>query len=212
MIPCSLYDVNGTCTSGCESCGVLCEAFPIRDLDSLSLYKKYGCNIISGDLYIIELPVEVTKAILYDNLHRVRAIQGHLYVMHNAHITSMTFFEHLERVDGITYINNPSLADAHLNSLESLDIPTRVEGCARLCPARYTESRDSGASEDACANPGMRFYVAIAGRAARGDLAVVGDVMTRVVRSLTDGQVCLVIQVASCSHNACSGMEWCECL
>jgi hypothetical protein len=181
-------------------------------LISLSLYKKQGCRIISGDLYITELPLEVTKTVLYDDLHGVRAIQGHLYVMHNAHITAMSFFDNLERVDGVTYIDNPSLADAHMSSLKSLDIPTRVEGCARLCPARYTENRDSGASEDACANPGMRFYVAITGSATRGDLAVVGDVMTRVVRNLTDGKVRSVIQVASSSHNACSGTEWCECL
>jgi hypothetical protein len=134
--------------------------------------------------------VEVTKAILYADLRDVRVIQGHLYVMHNEHITAMSFFENLERVDGITYINNRNLVDAHLDSLKSLDIPTRVEGCARLCPARYTENRDSGADESACANPGMRFYVAITGSATRGDLAVAGDVMTRVVRNLTETRVC----------------------
>jgi hypothetical protein len=128
-------------------------------------------------------------AVLLNDLHNVRAIQGHLYVMHNEHITSMTFFEHLERVDGITYIDNRNLLDAHLDSLVSLDIPTRVEGCARLCPARYTENRDSGASENACANPGMRFYLAVHGSSARNGLDVIADVMTRVVRNLTGSWV-----------------------
>ena len=186
---CSLYAVDGTCTSVCAACGVLCEAFPIRDLVSLSLYKEQGCNIISGDLYIIELPIDVGKAALYDNLKTVQVIQGHLYIMHNAHLPAMTFFSNLMRVDGISYIDNPMLVDARMPALEDHSVSVFVEGCARLCPARYTDTTESGTNDSECANPSIRFFLRVEGDATRGQLSVLGDVMVRVVQNTTAGQV-----------------------
>jgi hypothetical protein len=171
---------------------VLCEAFPIRDLVSLSLYKKQNCSIIAGDLYIIELPIEVGKTALYDSLRTVRVIQGHLYVMHNAHLTAMTFFNDLEHVNGISYINNPILVDAHLYGLKNRGSTTVfVEGCPRLCPARYTDKTESGEDESECANPVIRFFLRVEGGATREQLSVLGDLMTRVVRNTTHEEVCI---------------------
>ena len=168
---------------------MLCEAFPIRDLVSLSLYKEQGCSIIAGDLYITDLPTNVPKAALFEHLKTVRVIQGHLYIMHNAFLPAMTFFSNLKRVDGITYLNNPILADAHLHSLENHNIPVFVEGCPRLCPARYTDKTESGMDEGECASLSIRFFLRIEGDATRGQLSVLGDVMVRVVQNTTAGQV-----------------------
>jgi hypothetical protein len=176
-------------------------------LVSLSLYTDQGCNIISGDLYIIDLPLEVTDAGLHQALRSVRSIQGHLYVMNNEYITSMSFFEKLERVNGITYLDNPNLIDAHLNSLVDLNTLTRVEGCERLCPARYTGQRDSGADESTCANPRMRFYLVVTGTATRGELSIIGDMVSRALNNLTAGWVWMLYSILLClTEFACSGM------
>ena len=168
---------------------MLCEAFPIRDLVSLSLYKEQGCSIISGDLYIIELPNDVLKDVLLDSLKTVRVIQGHLYVMHNEHLTAMTFFNDIDRVDGITFIDNPVLLNAHMHGLDNFDIPIVVEGCPRLCPARYTDKTESGEDESMCADPVIRLFLRVEGGATEEQLNVLGDLMTRVVRSTTQEEV-----------------------
>ena len=183
--------MDGTCTSVCAACGVLCEAFPIRDLVSLSLYKKQNCSIIAGDLYILDLPTNVPRSSLYDSLRTVRVIQGHLYVMHNVHLTAMTFFNDLEHVDGITFIDNPILVNAHMHGLVHFDIPVFVEGCPRLCPARYTDKTESGEDESECANPVIRLFLRVEGGATREQLSVLGDLMTRVVRNTTHEEVCI---------------------
>jgi hypothetical protein len=169
---------------------VLCEAFPIRDLVSLSLYKEQGCSIVAGDLYIMSLPTDVSESALLESLGGLRVIQGHMYIMHNEHLPSVTFLKHLERVDGITYVGNPILIDAHLHGLESYTIPIVVEGCPRLCPARYTDKTESGEDESACPNTKIRFYLHVAGDAAEDELDVLGDVLVRVMHNTTDRAVC----------------------
>ena len=168
---------------------MLCEPFPIRDLVSLSIYKSKGCNTVAGDLYISSLPSDVSSAALLDGLKTVRVIQGHLFVMHNQFLPAMTFLVNLQRVDGIRYINNPILVDAHMHGLENTSIPTHVEGCPRLCPARYTNKTNSGLDESGCANPRIRFYLVVTGNATKPALDMLGDVMARVMRSKTQGQV-----------------------
>ena len=156
--------------------------------------RSKGCRIISGDLYITDLPTNVPKAALFDHLKTVRVIQGHLYIMHNAYLPAMTFFSNLKRVDGITYLNNPILVDAHLHSLENHNIPVFVSGCPRLCPARYTDKSSSGMDESECANPRVKFFLHVDGNASVEAINLLGAVMARVVRNTTQGQVC---------HDAC---------
>jgi hypothetical protein len=157
---------------------------------SLSLYKQQGCNIIAGDLYIIELPIDVFNDVLFDSLKTVRMIQGHLYIMHNEFLPAMTFFSNLMRVDGVTYIDNPILVDAHLHSLENHNIPVLVEGCPRLCPARYTDQSSSGMDESECANPRIKFFLHVDGNASLKTINLLGAVMARVVQNTTRGEVC----------------------
>jgi hypothetical protein len=110
--------------------------------------------------------------------------------MHNEHLASVTFLKHLERVDGITYVNNPILIDAHLHGLERHTIPIVVEGCPRLCPARYTDKTESGDDESECANPRIRFLLHVAGDAAENKLDMLGDMLVRVMHNTTLGAVC----------------------
>ena len=201
---CSLYAVDGTCTSVCAACGVLCEAFPIRDLVSLSLYKEQGCNIISGDLYIIELPIDVSKTTLTNALGSVRVIQGHLYIMHNEYLTAMLFLTGLQRVEGITYLNNPILVDARIASLQSNDFTTVVEGCPRLCPARYTTLLGPAQDQSECTDPGVRYYLGVFDYASRDDLDVLAALVARVLHLRADRPVCTTDWLVTDTHR----MQW----
>jgi hypothetical protein len=162
-------------------------------LVSLSLYKEQGCNIVAGDLYIMSLPTDVSESALLEALGELYVIQGHLYIMHNEHLPSVSFLKHLEQVDGITYVGNPILIDAHLHGLLSYTIPIAVEGCPRLCPARYTDKTNLGEDESECPNTRIRFFLHVAGDAAEEELNVLGDVLARVMRSTTLGVVCDVL-------------------
>ena len=170
---------------------MLCEAFPIRDLVSLSLYRKQGCNIIAGDLYIIELPIDVSKTTLTNALGSVRVIQGHLYIMRNEYLTAMLFFTGLERVYGVTYIDNPILVDARIASLESNDFMTVVEGCPRLCPARLTTGVSSMYDQSLCMDPGVRYILGVFDHASRDDLDMLAALVARVLHLRADRPVCI---------------------
>jgi hypothetical protein len=179
--------VNGQCTSVCDNCGVLCESFPITDLASVHLYKSKGCTIIVGDLYITGLAVTVTTKVLFDNLNILRSIRGVLYFHDNIFIPAMSFFSELVEVHGISYQNNPTLVDARMPSLQSLKGHVVVDGCDRLCPARYTVV---GASPDdsGCTNPLLEYSFRVVGDAQRHDLDVLGTLMARVM--MTYNGVC----------------------
>jgi hypothetical protein len=185
---CHQYEVNGLCTSVCDDCGVLCESFPITDLTSLQLYKSKGCTIIDGDLHISGLAVTVTKKVLFDNLKGVRSIRGVLYFHDNIYMSAMTFFSELVEVHGISYRNNPILVDARMPSLAELRGDVVVEGCDRLCPARYTVV---GASPDdsGCTNPLMEYSFRVVGDAQREDLEVLANLTARVGQHVTDNEV-----------------------
>jgi hypothetical protein len=183
-----MYEVNGQCTSVCNNCGVLCESFPISDLASLQLYRSKGCTIIVGDLYIMGLAVTVTKKLLFDNLNKVRSIRGVLYFHDNTYMSAMTFFSELVEVYGISYRNNPILVDARMPSLAELRGEVVVEGCDRLCPARYTVV---GASPDdsGCTNPLMEYSFRVVGDARREDIELLGNLTARVGQYVTNNEV-----------------------
>jgi hypothetical protein len=174
---------------------VLCEAFPIRDLVSLSLYKEQGCDIVAGDLYITELPIDASKTVLTNALRAVRVIQGHLYIMHNVHLTAVLFFSQLESVDGVTFVDNPTLVDARIDSLLSNDFTTVVEGCQRLGPARYTTRASSTYDQSECTDPGVRYYLGVFDYASRDDLDVLAALVARVLHL-----VCVADWVVTDSH------------
>ncbi len=186
---CAMHSQNGLCTSRCSNCGTLCDAFPISDLASLQLYKSKRCTIVTGDLYIQNLPLEVTRTLLLDALKTVTEIRGKIYFLNNIDIVSMLFLENLRRVDGIIYLNNPSLVDARMPMLESMPEGIEVEGCHRLCPARYTTV---GASPDdnGCAVVVMKFTLRLTGNVGVQSFPLLEDMFVRVVANVTNNAVC----------------------
>ena len=186
---CPLYEVGSLCTTQCESCGTLCEAFPITDVASAELYMSYGCTIVVGDLYIMDLPNPVTKKVLYNSLQAVKTIRGGLYFKDNAYRTALTFLSNLESVYGVYLSNNPSLVDARMPALKSVRDGVFIDGCDRLCPARYTAV---GASPDdsECTNQMMEFYFYARGDVSQLNLQLLGDAFGRLISHLTNNTVC----------------------
>jgi hypothetical protein len=184
-----LFKLDGLCVSQCQNCGTICEAFPITDINSAQLYSGKECTIITGDLYIQDLPTSVTKKLLFDSLQTVRHIRGDLYFLDNPFISAMTFFSNLEGLHGAHYSNNAQLVDARMPSLEQLSGAVTVEGCDRLCPARYT-TVGTVAEDDACPNPTIEYYFEIKGDASGDMIWVIRNAFARLLTNVTDGEVC----------------------
>ena len=173
--------------SQCSTCGTLCEAFPITDISSAQLYASKKCTIIVGDLYMQNMPTSVTKKLLFDTLQTVQFIKGKLYFIGNRYISAMTFFSNLIGLYGAHYSNNADLVDARMPSLQQLKGSVTVEGCDRLCPARYTAV---GLSDDAvCPNPIMEYYFGIQGDATVDSLPLVSSILQRVIVAKTNNGV-----------------------
>ena len=194
---CLLHEVGDQCTSRCNNCGTLCEAFPIRDLASLQLYRSKGCTIVTGNLHIENLPSTVLKRTLFDNLKAIKEIRGVLYFTNNVFISALTFFSGLEDVDGVVLLNNPQLVDASMPSLLILGGDVVVEGCDRLCPARYPRLGASG-DVTGCSNPQMSYSLSVKGSAEREDVELLGGVLARVIRNVTNGEVCVLLLLLCC--------------
>ena len=183
-----MFEVGSVCTSQCATCGVLCAAFPITDVDTLTLYKTKGCTTIVGDLYIMNLPLIVTKKLLQQNLQNIQYIRGGLYVETNPYLNDMTFLSNLVGVESIHLENMPILVDARMPALQQLSGNVSVVGCDRLCPARYTVV-GPGSSQAGCSNSTVNWYLHIVGSATLNDIAVLGNVTSRVLSNATNGAV-----------------------
>ena len=112
----------------------------------------------------------------------------------NAYVSALTFFSNLIGIYGATFINMPILVDARMPSLKQLRDGVTVEGCDRLCPARYTTI---GVSPDdsGCTNPAMEYFLRVVGNFQSNDMLLLADVMARVVVSKTNGLVCFIIMI-----------------
>lgn len=173
----------------CDDCGVLCEAFPITDLTSLELYGSQGCTVIVGDLYIVNTPASISIGVLTENLFSVERIRGTLYVKDNLYRTAMNFLPSLVSVAGVVYIDNPSLIDARIPSLESIEGGVSVVGCSRLCPARYTRAGVSTVDDTGCTNQDVKYFASVVGSFAMSDVGLLGGIFTRILRNATEGKV-----------------------
>ena len=191
MPSCPLFDVGAICDSSCTTCGTLCAAFPIMDLQSLELYKTKGCTIISGDLYIQNLPVQISRTTLFESLGTVKYIKGDLHFKDNDYLTSLVFLHNLVSVNNIYLSNNPQLIDAKLASLQSMNGELSVEGCPWLCPARFTVISGGPAVDDSgCSNVALTYYFHVDGPVLKSNLVVLGGVVSRVVSGLIGNNVC----------------------
>ena len=180
--------MGSVCTSQCSTCGVLCAAFPITDLNTLALYKTKGCTTIVGDLYIMNLPIALTKKLLLDSLQNVQYIRGGLYVENNPYLNSMSFMSNLLGVESIYYSNMPILVDARMPSLQQLSGSVSVIGCDRLCPARFTVVGPSP-DQAGCSNSTISLYLHIVGPATLDEIGVIANVTSRVFCNVTNGEV-----------------------
>lgn len=186
---CPLFDVNGLCDSSCTTCGTLCAAFPITDLQSLALYKTKGCTIVSGDLYIQNLPIEITRGVLSANLGSIQFIKGDLHFKENAFIVSMVFFKSLISVYGVYYYNNPELVDARMPLLQTLSGSVSVEGSPRLCPARYTAIESNVIDDSGCTSINLKYYLHIDGVFSPNNLAILSSVLGSTTGELIGNKV-----------------------
>jgi len=191
-----MYEVGDLCTSVCSNCGTICEAFPITDLASAMLYSTKKCTTVIGDLYIMGLPVTVTKKVLFDNLNTIQYIRGDLYMKDNAYMPAMTFFSGLLGVYGIHYENNIILSDARMPSLIQLRGPVTVDGCDRLCPSRYT-SLNSAADDPSCTNALVDVYLYLSGNFKMSDLPLIGMTLSSIVQNVTNHGVCIILLFSS---------------
>ena len=186
---CTLYETGSQCTSQCIGCGVLCEAFPITDLPSLQLYSTQGCTIVVGDLYIMTLPVTLVKKVVFNYLMNLRTIRGNLYIVDNQYLSGMTFFSNLVSIQGeIYYNNNPTLTDARMPALTQLYGPVVVNGCDRLCPARYTVLGASP-SDAGCANNSANIYLHVNGNADSNGISTLCSIIGNAAKNVSNGSV-----------------------
>jgi hypothetical protein len=118
--------------SQCQNCGTICEAFPITDISSAQLYSGKECTIITGDLYIQDLPTSVTKKLLFDSLQTVRYVRGDLYFLDNPFISAMTFFSNL--------VGERRASATDIVHIEDADIPIEDEFYT-MAPQVYLDSR-----------------------------------------------------------------------
>ena len=89
---------------------------------------------------------------------------------------------------GIVYSNNPVLIDSRLPVLTSLPNGVYVEGCDRLCPARYTAV---GVSPDdsGCTSLAFDYYLYVVGDVGRLNKTLLGVTLATAVKNITLGQV-----------------------
>jgi hypothetical protein len=142
----------------------------------------------------MNLPVTILKITLFNNLKNVKVIRGRLYIVDNAFISALTFLSNLVGVNGITLVNNPILVDARMPSLSILGGNVKIEGCDRLCPARYPviglSPNDTG-----CTNPIMDYFLHVLGPATPSQMPVLGSMVSRIVTNITNGMVCFDIDI-----------------
>ena len=161
-------------------------AFPITDLPSLSLYK--GCTIVSGDLHIYNIPSSITKTLLTTYLSAITTIKGYLYVDSNIYLGSLLNFNNLVSMYGAVYTNNPNLVDARIPSLKNFPGGLVVNGCDRLCPARYTVLGPSP-SDAGCPNLELNLFLHINGNADVFSMPVLAQVIAAAMNNISNGQV-----------------------
>ena len=184
-----MYEIGSTCTSQCSNCGVLCEAFPISDVTSLQLYSTQGCTVVVGDLYILSLPLSIRKKQLLGFVQTIQSIRGSLYVLNNLYLAAMTPFSGLKSIQGdVYYLNNPILVDTRMPSLSFLGGSTIVNGCDRLCPARYT-SVGSSSIDASCPNNTITAYLHVNGNVNDQSLPILCSTVGNAISHILNNQV-----------------------
>jgi hypothetical protein len=179
-----MYIRENVCTSACTDCGVLCEPFPVTDLESARFYSSQRCTTILGDLHLYSLPTTLTYAVLLLHLGLIEEIRGALIFRHNEYLPRITFLKKLHHVEGIEIVDMPVLADAQIPSLKYIGRGTHIEGCFRLCPARYPSLQYTSDDTD-CPSFLYEFYSFLSGSVHEEQLFVFNSLISQMVFQLT---------------------------
>jgi hypothetical protein len=131
-------------------------------------------------------------------LGKITEIRGTLFLLNLRHQSGATFMAGLMKVDFIRLENNFQLVDARFPVLMTLG-GVSVVGCDRLCPARYPRVGTSP-SDIGCADFAFQFYLLMVGNIAFLDVSPLSDVMTRVIRNVTNNQVASLFAVCLITH------------
>jgi hypothetical protein len=179
------------CASRCSDCGVLCESFPITDAGSLGLYSGQACNVLVGDVYISNLPTTINEDVLFSSLQSVQEIRGGLYVKDNLYLTSLSCMRNVRRISGgVYYVNNPNLVDTRMPLLGKLGGAVVVDGCDRMCGARYTTAV-AVPDDPTCTNlKRLGFFHFNGPRIPANVVALTANVTAIALRSISNGIVC----------------------
>ena len=136
-----------------------------------------------GDLYIINLPIAISRTTLFNNLLNVQYIRGSLYFLNNVFLTALTFFSNLKGVYGVYLENNPLLVDARFPALAMPFLyPNYVDGCNRLCPQRYP-AFGPAVDDTGCPTRQMEYYYWVQGDATPSTLATLAAVHANMITS-----------------------------
>ena len=142
---------------------------------------------------MLNMPASMTRTSLFQNLKTVTTIRGTLYFKDNLYLSAMTFLSNVVSLNGAVYSNNPQLVDARLFALQRLNGNVTVDGCDRLCPARYT-AVGTAVDDRGCANPELRYYLHIDGPAMKADIEAIGSIMRSAMQNVTNAMVsCLIL-------------------
>ena len=130
---------------------------------SLDYYRQNNCTVLVGNLYITDLPAEVTEDVLFEVLSPITAIHGEVHVENNPFLTSLSALVNVQEIHDMYLTNNPNLVDSRMPSLQSLRYNSAIVfSCPNLCPDRYT-SLVYNTNSSGCHNLQIQAYYRFVG-------------------------------------------------
>ena len=137
---CAVFEVGDLCQSSCATCGTACIGSHVIDMSNLDSYIGKKCAILFGSLYLAMLPI-INESALHAAFSELTIIRGNLVVQDNPTLTTLSFLSGLEKVDSIIIEGNPSLVDARLPNLITVDTIS-ADINPQLCSGHYPNATE----------------------------------------------------------------------
>jgi hypothetical protein len=135
---------------------------------------------VVGDLHISDLPAQLSRLTLSGYLNSLLEIRGSLLIKDLQYAGLVSYFNNLRAVWNIGIFNAPNVLDARIPTLQSINGEVTVEGCDRLCPARYP--RVGIAPDDSeCPSVFIEWYGRVLGDFHTEDLGFIDSTMHALV-------------------------------
>ena len=109
-------------------------------------------------------------------------------IVNNQFMSALTFMHDVVGECDAQLLNNPILVDARMPNLTASRGDVTVDGCSRLCPARYLNAIN-GTNDSGCANSIVQYYLNVVGNVTTSDVSVLAGIMARVLSNVTSAQV-----------------------